>query len=122
MQIDKNARLKVAWFTAGAAGKPGLYEAESNNSGETFTDRVLVSENIVSGTPIYAADENGDFKIIWAADGKIYQSQLEANHGFTQSEITDNGDLPSAVSTGGKISLVFNRKDNEKRAVWLTGF
>ncbi|MDQ3063161.1 MAG: glycoside hydrolase, partial [Acidobacteriota bacterium] len=36
--------LKVLWFTAGKAGPPGLYLAESKDGGKTFAPRTLVSE------------------------------------------------------------------------------
>ncbi len=117
LAIDKNNFLKIAWFTAGAAGKSGLYEAESNNAGATFSDRVLVSETKVAGTPIFAANENGNFKIFWEADEKIYQS--ESNHNSAQTTISD-GSLPSAAAVGEKVVVAFIKKENDKRSIWLT--
>lgn len=118
MAIDKNNTLKIAWFTAGTAGNPGLYEAESNNAGVTFSKRVLVSDKAVAGTPIFAADENGNFKIVWEAAEKIYQS--ESNHSSAQAIISD-GNLPSAA-VGKKIVVAFIKKKDEKRAIWLAEF
>lgn len=121
MSADKNNRLKVAWFTGGEAGKIGLYEAESNDFGATFTDRILVSESEVSGTPTFSTDGD-NFKILWEADGKIYQSQSSASRDFTKPELSVAGNLPSAVAFGGKLFAVFINKENEKRAVWLAEF
>ncbi|MET0622468.1 MAG: sialidase family protein, partial [Pyrinomonadaceae bacterium] len=51
--------LRVLWFTAGEAGRPGLYSSESSDGGRTFAPRRLLKEGTLRGTPLLLADERG---------------------------------------------------------------
>ncbi|HEX8737797.1 MAG TPA: sialidase family protein [Pyrinomonadaceae bacterium] len=109
--------LKVAWFTAGAAGKPGLYTAETTDGGKSFSARTLINEGAVSGHPIFLAREN----VVWEAGGKLFGAKIQGNRAGQAVEIAD-GAVPSAVVSGGRIFIGFSRKESDTRGVWLSVF
>jgi hypothetical protein len=117
LAIGETGALKVAWFTAGAAGKPGLYTAESANGGKSFSARTLINEGAVSGNPIFLAREN----IVWEAGGKLFRAGIQGNQVGQAVEIAD-GAVPSAVVSKGKIFIGFSRKESDARGVWLSVF
>jgi len=51
--------LRVVWFTAGEAGRAGLYSSESSDGGRTFAPRQLLTEGNWRGTPVLLGDERG---------------------------------------------------------------
>ncbi len=121
LAISENNQLKVVWFTGGDAGKSGLYEAESTDFAQTFSNRILISEGEVFGTPTLAAD--GDhLKIFWEASGNIFQSRLSANREAAKTELTAAGNLPSVVAVGKTAFVAYIKKENDKRAVWFGEF
>ena len=115
MQIDSENNLKIAWFTNGKAGMPGLYFSESKDGGKTFAPRRSVFENLVSGTSNLLADDKGNLRTVFESDAKVYISDLQ-----TQAEEIGDGTNPSAVLANGKIYAAFIKKENEKRGVWLS--
>ncbi|MDQ3798660.1 MAG: glycoside hydrolase [Acidobacteriota bacterium] len=109
--------LRAAWFTAGAAGKPGIYTAESADGGKSFSARTLINEGAASGTPIFLA--RGE-SVIWEAGGKLLRAGIKANQAGQAAEITD-GAMPAAVAvSNGKTFIAFSRKEGERRAVRLS--
>lgn len=121
MTLAETGALKVAWFTAGAAGKPGLYTAESTDGGKSFSARTLINENATSGNPLLFAREKGGFAVVWEAGGKLFRAGIEANQIGKVEEIAD-GTVPSAALSKGKIFIGFSRKETDKRGVWLAVF
>lgn len=120
MAIDEKNALKIIWFTAGTAGKPGIYEAESNDFGKTFANRRLIFEGAISGTPNFTVGENAAFKIVWESAGKIYTSQIQLNQNkFSEPRTIGDGKLPSSVAVGSKVFFAFIKDEAGKRAVWL---
>ncbi len=51
--------LRVLWYTAGEAGRPGLYDSESNDGGRTFGPRRVLKEGNLRGTPLLLAGGGG---------------------------------------------------------------
>jgi hypothetical protein len=121
MAIAGSGALKIAWFTAGAAGKPGIYTAESADGGKSFSARTLINENATSGNPIFLARQSGGFGVVWEAGGKLFRSKIEANQ-IGAAEPIGDGAVPSATVSKGKIFVGFSRKESEKRGVWLAVF
>lgn len=117
LQIDKENNLKTIWFTSGKAGNPGLYFSESKDGGKTFAPRKIISENIVSGTSAFIMNENGEFRAVFEAEGKIFLSDLQ-----TESKQIGEGKNPSAVFSNGKLWTAFVKKEGEKSGVWLSSF
>jgi hypothetical protein len=118
LAVTENNALKAVWFTAGKAGVPGLYTAESTDGGKSFAARALINEGAASGSPILLA-ENGKFALLWEASGKLLRSEIKANQVDKAVEITD-GATPAAALSKGKIFVAFNRKESDKRGVWLS--
>lgn len=119
LAVGANSQLKVVWYTAGEAGKVGLYETESVDFAKTFAERRLISEGEVSGTPTLAAN-GGDLKVFWEDGGKVFQSGISANREISKTDLAAVGNLPSTVAVGGKIFGVYIKKETDKRAVWLS--
>lgn len=71
--------LEVVWYTAGAAGAPGLYRTKSTDGGKTFAPRVLVSEGAVSGTPTMFFGGGAGQHLVWTADGKSFSKTVSAS-------------------------------------------
>jgi hypothetical protein len=117
LAIGETGALKVAWFTAGAAGKPGLYTAETTDGGKSFSARTLINEGAVSGSPIFLAREN----IVWEAGGKLLRAKIQGNQTGQAVEIADGAAVSAAVS-GSKIFIGFSRKESDARGVWLSVF
>lgn len=115
-----DGNLEVLWYTAGEAGKPGLYRAESKDGGKTFSPRAVVYEGIVSGTPVLLADKANGFKIVWQSTGKILQmtSRLIPNETAKTKEISASK-LPSAAIAADKLFIAFIQNEGDRRNVWL---
>lgn len=114
--------LKVLWFTAGKAGPPGLYSAESKDNGKTFEPRMLVSEGLPTGTPSFLADGNNKYSVVWGAENtKVLLKNAETSK-MSESEnkeVTD-GELPSATKVGDNILASYLKKEDGKRGIWLS--
>jgi hypothetical protein len=108
--------LKVAWFTAGAAGKPGIYTAESADGGKSFSARTLVNEGTASGSPVFLA--RGE-SLVWEAGGKLFRAETKANQAGRVAEIT-GGAVPAVAVSNGKTFIAFSRKEGDKRTVRLS--
>jgi hypothetical protein len=118
-----NKTIKIAWFTAGKAGKQGIYWSESKDAGKTFSPRMLVSENSIGGTPKLITDKAGRTKIIWAETGRIMTADLsEEKLNIENKREIAAGDLPQSVFSGDKSFISFVEKDRESRRVKLAGF
>ena len=107
--------LKVVWYTAGKAGPPGLYMAESKDGGKTFSPRSLVSESLPNGTPslLTAGDKQS---IVWGSDN----AKVLLKNAQTGDQEMASGELPSAAYVSGNIVTSFLKKEDGKRGVWLS--
>lgn len=125
LAVTENNALRVAWFTAGKAGNPGLYTAESTDGGKTFSPRNLINENALSGAPVFPAGDGGSGRagIVWETDGKLFRAKSAANQNdkFETVAISD-GSVPSAALFKDKLFVAFSRKDGERRGVFLAFF
>ena len=116
LALDSENNLTVAWFTAGEAGKRGLYLSRSKDGGKTFSQRVLASESTVSGTPLLLADG----ELVWADIEKILAAKIKKDDLVIENkrEIGD-GFLPAAAFSKGKIFLAYTKTEAETSSVWL---
>ncbi len=120
--VADNNSLKVLWFTAGKAGPPGLYLAESKDNGKTFAPRVLVSEGLPTGTPNLLAVGNNTYSVVWGSDAqKVFLKNAET------SKMTDAkdkemmaGELPVATLVGENVITGYIKKEEGKRGIWLS--
>lgn len=118
LAIAETGALKTVWFTAGKAGSPGLYTAESTDGGKSFAARSLINEGTASGSPIFLGGANGKSVVLWEAGGKLLRSEIQANRIGKAVEVAD-GATPAAALSKGKVFVGFSRKEGEKRGVWL---
>ena len=122
MIVDKNNTLKIIWFTAGAAGTPGIYSAESSDGGKSFAPRQLVSDKGASGTPVIMSNEAGNSQIVFSAVDKntyLLAIRKDSTDPTEKSKIND-ADLTSATTAKGKIFFAFIRKMNDKRNIFIS--
>lgn len=106
------SEVDVVWYTAGAAGQPGVYTASSTDGGKTFGERRMVSELARGGTPACGA---GSCAFV-AGDGNVRVQSLVPN----KPKQTDliNASAPAAIFTTGKTLVTFVRTVGDSPAVW----
>lgn len=112
--------LDVAWFTAGEAGKQGIYVTESKDAGKTFSPRTLIGENAVGGTPALAAGAIGTQKIVWTEDDKIVIASLsnEKKTVENKQQIAE-GKLPVTTISGEQTFVGFVARNNGTGSIKL---
>ena len=99
--------VRVLWYTAGEAGRPGLYSAESGDGGRTFAPRRSVTEGNLRGTPVLLADERGrPFAVFEGAGASGSNGLRRVRLGETASAtggapLVADGQSASAVTRGG---------------------
>ncbi len=118
MAIGKENSLKIVWYTAGEAGKHGLYYSESKDGGKTFSPRALIAAETVAGTSTVLSEAGENSRIIFAAGNQIKIGENAANN-FAVRNTIDNAQLPSATFVGEKLFVAFVREEEGKTGVWL---
>lgn len=118
---DSDKSLRISWFTAGKAGKPGIYSSASKDGGKTFSTRMLISENAIGGTPLLIPDKTKNPHIIWTETGKLMKATLsnEKLSVENKQEIT-SGEHPAVTFSGEQIFISFIENEKEKRSVKLS--
>lgn len=117
LAFDKNGALNVAWYTAGRAGREGIYRAQSTDIAKTFSPRSLLAGGMANGTPVLVYDEAGDMKLISNLSGIMVYAETGGRGDL--SEI-DRGDFPVATTAKNKLFVSYVAKDESgKRAVWI---
>jgi hypothetical protein len=117
--------LRVLWYTAGGAGSPGLYWAESRDGGRTFTPRRALSEAGVRGTPVLLKDSGGRFKAVWEGGDAETTAALTADLGGDErppepSTLASGGALPAAAGgAGGRVFVAYVGGGEGDHAIWL---
>lgn len=97
--------LRVLWFTAGEAGRPGLYSSESNDGGRTFAPRRLLKEGNLRGTPLLLADERGGLSAVFEGANESGANGLwRLRLGAATGEATGNAGGASPVAGGESAS------------------
>jgi hypothetical protein len=98
--------LDIYWYTAGAAGQPGLYSAHSTD-GKTFAARQLVNNSNTGGMPSF----NSDYVVFASAgktivqrDGKVLQT-------------IDAAENPVAVISGNKLFVAYVNNSEGKKSI-----
>src|SRR5688572_18726562 len=117
--------LRVLWYTAGEAGKPGLYWSESHDGGRGFSPRRVLAETDGRGTPVLLKGEGGELAAVWeAADGEATSTMTARLGGdgrvTTASVLRGGATLPAAAGVAGQFFVAYVAKDGEKRGVWIT--
>jgi len=121
LATDAGNRLKVAWFTAGDAGVPGLYSAESTDGGKTFSPRTLISDVAGSGTPILLFDATEGYRIVWSGrDENLLAANTEPSTGSSTNVREMKGLFPAAALAGGQLFTSYIKLEGENRSIWLS--
>jgi hypothetical protein len=121
MVVGTDNKLKVLWFSAGDRGKAGIYVAESNDNGKTFSERIMLSEGASSGRFMIFADNQNNYRTVFEKAGKVWivndtpSPQTVEN----QQEVID-GELPAAVAARNQILIASINKENDKRSIQLS--
>src|SRR5690242_352775 len=120
LSVDTKGNLRVVWFAADEGEAPGVYTAESNDKGRTFSPRALLTEETVKGTPALAT-ENDRAVAIWQGLG-AQQSEAkvrELGSAGAAVSVAANAELPSGAFSNNKLFVAYIPKVGEKRSVWL---
>ncbi len=121
MAFDSADNLQIFWFTAGAAGQAGLYRAISKDGGKSFSERSLVSNEAISGTPSVIAGADKKVRVFWTSSDKIFVSAPDAEQNAANSTAeTVAGKLPAAANLNGKNYVAFIDDEGGKHTVWLS--
>ena len=105
-----NKMLQVLWYTAGKAGQPGVYLAESNDGGNTFAPRKLISREGASGLPWLGAES----QVFPISGGKIEMRRSG------QPDFSFEGESPAVALRSGKPLVIFVKKNGDERSIWIT--
>ncbi|HEY0428181.1 MAG TPA: sialidase family protein [Pyrinomonadaceae bacterium] len=121
MTSGEENSLKIVWYTAGEAGKPGLYYAESRDGGKTFSPRALISAETVTGTSTILNEPGKNARIVFSeANNQIVIGSAENSAGnFSVRQTINRATLPAAAFAGEKLFVAFVRESEEKQGVWL---
>lgn len=106
----ENMKLQVMWYTAGRAGQPGVYLAESDDGGKSFGPRKLISGEGASGLPWIGTET----QVFQAADKKI----MVRHSG--RPDISFVGESPAVALINGKDYVAFVQNNGARRSVWIT--
>lgn len=126
LNVKAGGTLQVVWFTAGNAGAQGLYLAESNDNGKTFSSRKNLVEGIVKSSPVLLSEKSTQF-VLW-------EGQVEGTDGTCLKPVSDfsainhdslpitvsEGNLPLGAINQGHIFVVNIIRRDKKRGIWLT--
>lgn len=119
MVAGENNSLKIAWFTAGKAGTPGLYWAESKDGGASFSPRASVAEEAIVGTSQMYFDERKNYFLVWAANGKIFTESISSESIKGEAREFGEGETPASVLAGNRLFVLYNKKEADRRSLWL---
>jgi Cu/Ag efflux protein CusF len=116
--------LRVLWYTAGEAGKPGLYWSESSDGGRSFSSRLALAETGGRGTPVLLRDAGGGFKAVWeGSDGVTPVTLLAGLSGDGRpsepATLASGGALPAAAEVGGRLFVAYIGGGADGHTVWL---
>jgi hypothetical protein len=116
----KDNNVRVAWFSAGAAGAPGIYQTYSTDGGKTFAPRVLVSEGFSPISPQFVVGESNVSHIAWANGEKQVFFAETATPETVGKAIPHVGSASyfAAANSKGKLFAVYVKTD-AKSAVRL---
>jgi hypothetical protein len=113
--------VRVAWFSAGAAGVPGIYQTYSTDGGKTFAFRTIVSEGFSPYSPQFVIDESNVSHIAWANSGKqVFFADARAPEKIGKVIPSANSaSYFAAANSNGKLFAVYVKND-AKSAIRLT--
>jgi hypothetical protein len=119
LSVDRaSGNLKVVWFAAGESGAPGVYFAESNDKGHSFSPRQLLSQETVRGTPALAVG-NQSMTAVWQSADTSETKIHDLGTTGSALSVAANAELPAGAFSNGKLFVAYIAKEKEKRSIWL---
>ena len=120
LSVDTKGTLRVVWFAAGEGAAPGLYTAESNDKGRTFTPRALLTQETVKGTPALATEKDRAVAIWQGFGAQQTETKVrELGSAGAAVSVAANAELPSGAFSKDKLFVAYIAKAGEKRGIWL---
>jgi hypothetical protein len=126
LQAGAGGTLRVLWYTAGEAGRAGLYWSESRDGGQTFAPRRAFEESGGHGTPVLLGGSEGDLIAVWEGRGDGIKGQPlaaslsgEGGEGGGSLAVAETGELPVAARTAAQVFVAYVLKKDDGRGVWL---
>jgi hypothetical protein len=118
--------LSVLWYTAGEAGPPGLYRAESRDGGRTFAPRTALARSSGRGTPVLLAGGDDNLRAVWEERGEGSSTHIATAHlkidgreTPASDTLASAGELPVATRTGEQVFVAYVSETDARRSVWL---
>ena len=115
--------LRVLWYSAGAAGAPGLYWSESRDAGRTFGARQLVAAGEARGTPLLLTDARNEFVALGeeqhGGTARLIAARLSSGEAVRAASHSRLTGAPPAVAAGDHLVIAYVVKAGERRGVWL---
>lgn len=113
-------KINVVWYTAGTAGKAGVYSATSTDGGRSFAPRILIDPEATSVTPVLPGSESGGTFLVYSlAVGNIVVAESQQIGGYAVRRTIEQSTLPAAAISGGRPVTLFVKTSGTTRAVWL---
>src|ERR1051325_3032887 len=109
-----SGNLKVVWYAAGEGSAPGVYFAESNDKGRSFSPRQLLSQETVRGTPALAENV-----AVWQGADRIETKMRALGDTGSALNVAANAELPSATYANKKLFVAYITTQQQKRSIWL---
>ena len=115
LSVDRaSENLKVVWYAAGEGSAPGVYFAESNDKGRSFSARQLLSQETVRGTPALTADI-----AIWQGADRVETKMRKLGNAGSALSVATNAELPAATYANNKLFIAYITTQQQKRSIWL---
>ena len=119
LSVDRTSgRLKVVWYAAGEGDAPGIYFSESNDKGQSFAPRQLLSQETVRGTPALTAGQN-DMIALWQTADAVAIKMREIGSAGAALSVAANAELPAGAFVNDKLFVAYIGREKEKRSIWL---
>jgi len=119
LSVDRvSGNLKVVWYAAGEGNAPGVYFAESNDKGRSFSPRQLLSQETVRGTPALTASQN-NMIAIWQGADRVETKMRELGNAASPLSVAANAELPTATYANDKLYVAYITTDKNRRSIWL---
>jgi hypothetical protein len=121
LSVAGDGALRVMWYTAGERGTPGLYWAQSQDGGQSFSESRLFTRGQAFGTPHMLTNRAGNNVVVWASyDGtlSVMAAPLLAVDNKATS-ILPNAELPAAAMNGDQLFIGYIVNANDRRSIWV---
>jgi hypothetical protein len=123
LSATNDGALRVAWYTEGERGAPGLYWAESRDNGKTFSESKPFAKGQAHGNPSLLISGKSGATIVWESNeggaSRVMSAPLAGDGTASPSSLTSGGELPSATISGDQLFIGYIAKVNDRRSIWV---